>query len=128
MTDAAEGRSDRRARLGRLGEEEALARYLTSGYTLVARTWRCRLGEIDLVLARGSTLVFCEVKARRGSGFGSPHEAVGDRKQRKLRALGEAFMLVSGSRRRFTGVRFDVASVTVDGRGRASVYVFESAF
>ena len=42
-------------------------RYVARGYRVVARNWRCRIGELDLVLARGSALVICEVKTRRGS-------------------------------------------------------------
>src|SRR6266480_2000362 len=99
--------------LGRTGESAALATYEARGYRLVARNWRCRLGEVDLVVRRGGLLAFCEVKARRGSRFGAPFEAVHGSKQRKLRKLAEVFL---GS---FEGpvseVRFDVASVTVDG-------------
>src|SRR5262245_11324966 len=62
--------SDVRARRGRAGEDAAWSRYLELGYRLVARNWRCRLGEIDLLLARGRVLVVCEVKARRGAAFG----------------------------------------------------------
>jgi putative endonuclease len=92
----------------------------------VARNWRCGLGEIDLVVARGPVLVFCEVKARRGTGFGGPYEAVNWKKQRKLRMLADAFLSASGQEA--PAIRFDVASVTLDSRGNASVFVFESAF
>jgi len=115
---------------GRRGEDAALRRYTRAGYTLVARNWRCRLGEIDLILARGTTLVVCEVKARRGAGLGGPYEAVGHRKQTKLRALAEAFLLSEGNAPALAAlveVRFDVASVTVSDEGDA-VHVFEDAF
>jgi putative endonuclease len=112
--------------LGHQGETAALNTYLGAGYSLVARNWRCPLGELDLVLARGSELVFCEVKTRSGAGMGGPFEAVTTRKQRKLRAVAQAFLASSGSDP--DAVRFDVASVTVDARGRHSVHVFEQAF
>ena len=96
------------------------------GYRLVARNWRCSLGELDLVLVRDRTLVFCEVKTRRGTALGAPYEAVGWRKQRKLQRLAEAFLAVSPLVP--AEVRFDVASVSADGAGRLSVYVFEAAF
>jgi putative endonuclease len=115
-----------RVDLGRRGEEAAVARYRASGYRVLARNWRCPLGEIDLVLERGSTLVFCEVKTRRGSAFGGPYEAVGWQKQRKLEQLAEAFLAASPEPAR--DVRFDVASVSVDRSGRLSVHLFESAF
>ena len=62
-----------------------MAHYLRRGYRLLARNWTCPLGELDLVLARGSLIVFCEVKARSGAAFGGPYEAVTWKKQRKLR-------------------------------------------
>jgi putative endonuclease len=103
-----------------------VGRYRASGYRVVARNWRCPLGELDLVLARGSTLVFCEVKTRRGSAFGGPYEAVGWQKQRKLERLAEAFLAASPLPA--GDIRFDVASVSLDPSGRLSVHLFESAF
>jgi putative endonuclease len=126
---------DANAGLGRAGEAVALAWYRARGYRVVAANWRCALGELDLVLEhdRTGTLVFCEVKARRGVGFGGPFEAVTAAKRRKLRALAEAFMLES--RRAPERVRFDVASVLVGGGsgrvrppGSEAVHVFEDAF
>ena len=90
----------------------------------MAKNWRCRLGELDLVLARDRTVVFCEVKTRRNIGLGGPFDAVTLRKQGKLRALAEAFLAVSPIR--WDDVRFDVASVMAGDP--PSVYVFEAAF
>lgn len=115
-----------RLELGHRGEAAALAYYRRAGYRVVARNWRCPLGEIDLVVTKGFLLVFCEVKARRGVRFGGPYEAVNWRKQRKLRMLAEAFLAEKG--RQDSTVRFDVASVALDGRGNPSVFVFEDAF
>lgn len=115
--------------LGRMGEEAALAHYRRSGYRLVARNWRCPLGELDLVLSRGRTLVFSEVKTRRSSALGAPHESVAWKKQRKLRVLAQAFLAeLKVPRQEFQEVRFDVASVTPSRQGGATVYVFEQAF
>jgi putative endonuclease len=111
--------------LGLAGEDAALRRYLDHGYRLVARNWRCRLGELDLVLERDGDLVICEVKTRRGARFGAGWEAVTARKRAKLRALAEVFLGASGARPR--SVRFDVASVTAEGSS-AQVEVFEDAF
>jgi putative endonuclease len=112
--------------LGRLGEDAALAGYVGAGYRLVARNWRCRFGEIDLVLSKDGVLVFCEVKARRGSEMGGPFEAVTWAKQRKLRALAGAFLAEASWDEE--GVRFDVASVSVGRGGRPSVHLFQDAF
>ena len=122
MTDIA------RADLGRIGEEAALARYLDLGYRLAARNWRCRLGELDLVVSHEDRdlIVFCEVKCRRGRSFGEPFEAVHQAKRRKLRDLAQVFLLAASTQP--GSVRFDVASVTVDGRGQPTVHLFEDAF
>jgi putative endonuclease len=111
--------------IGRNGEDAAGEAYLRRGYRVYGRNWRCRLGEIDLVLERRGVLVFCEVKTRRGGRFGGGYEAVTWRKRAKLRALAEAFLQETGFRPR--AIRFDVASVSVRG-GRSDVEVFEDAF
>jgi putative endonuclease len=119
-----------RISLGADGEEAALALYLKRGYRLAARNWRCGIGEIDLVLRLGDTLVFCEVKSRRGSLYGAGHEAVTARKQAKLRSLAQVFLLSNSvGRSQARSMRFDVASVScaLDG-SVSSVEVFEDAF
>lgn len=112
-------------RIGSRGEDVAADLYRRRGYRLVARNWRCRLGELDLVVERGGVLVFCEVKSRRQSVFGGGFEAVTWRKRSKLRTLAEAFLQASGSHPR--AIRFDVASVAVDG-ARSTLELFEDAF
>jgi putative endonuclease len=119
-------RVDPRPTVGRDGEDAAAAHYLALGYRVLARNWRCRVGELDLVLGRGDTLVLCEVKTRRGISFGAGYEAVNARKRAKLRAVAEAFL--QGWSRSPASVRFDVASVALRGDGSASVEVFEDAF
>jgi len=121
VMDVGQGRD-----LGARGEAAALAVYVERGYGLVARNWRCAIGELDLVLSRGSELVLCEVKSRRGDSLGGPYEAVDWRKQRKLRALAEAFLATSGLEP--SSVRFDVASVLLDPADGLSVHLFEHAF
>jgi putative endonuclease len=115
-----------RDRIWREGERAAWEAYRARGYRLVARNWRCPLGELDLVIARGHLLVFCEVKARAGAQLGGPFEAVTVSKQRKLRQLAEVF--VSAVRPRASTFRFDVASVTWRRDGPPAVHLFEDAF
>ena len=109
----------------RAGERAAWEAYRRRGYRLVARNWRCPLGELDLVVERDGVVVICEVKARASTLMGDPHDAVTPKKQRKLRAVAEAFL---GTRPGPTGYRFDVASVRLASDGRADVRVFEDAF
>ena len=79
------------------------------GYTVVARNYRCRSGEIDLVAADGTTLVFVEVKTRRSTTCGLPLEAVDIWKQRRLAAAARHFLM---TRRCGSGsARFDVIGV-----------------
>jgi putative endonuclease len=117
--------ADARTVTGRDGEDAALAAYTGRGYRLITRNWRCRIGELDLVLVRGDTLVFCEVKTRRGVRFGGGYEAVTGRKRAKVRTVAEAFLQASGARPR--SIRFDVASVALGPAG-AEVELFEDAF
>lgn len=77
-----------RAELGAYGEGLAAGHFEAAGARVLARNWRCREGELDLVvLEPDGTLVFCEVKTRSGTGFGTPAEAVDPRKARRLRVL-----------------------------------------
>lgn len=114
-----------RSTTGSVGETAALGAYRNLGYRLVVRNWRCRLGELDLIVTRGGVLVFCEVKTRRGSAFGGGYEAVTWRKRAKVRQLAEAFLQERGGRP--NAIRFDVASVVLRPRG-PHVELFEDAF
>jgi putative endonuclease len=115
-----------RRRLGSRGEQLTADWYVTRGYRVVARNWRCREGEIDLVVEGERDLVFCEVKTRTSDRFGMAAEAVTLAKQRRLRVLAARYLAERGGsdgtgRRR--GIRFDVAAVS-GGR----VEVIEAAF
>ncbi|MDP9498178.1 MAG: YraN family protein [Actinomycetota bacterium] len=100
-----------RAALGRYGEDLAEERYRAAGGQVLDRNWRCREGELDLVvLEPDGTLVFCEVKTRSGRGFGEPAEAVGAVKARRLRTVARRWLQdhpVAGRRE----LRFDVVAV-----------------
>ena len=115
----------RRDRVWRAGEWAAWEAYRRRGYRLVARNWRCALGELDLVVEIDGVVVFCEVKARASSFMGEPYEAVNHEKRRKVRAVAEAFLIARDSPARY---RFDVASVRLSSDGNADVWVFEDAF
>lgn len=78
--------------VGEYGERLA-RRYLEDrGHVVVDHNWRCELGEIDLVALDGDCVVVCEVKTRRGTGFGDPVEAVLPRKVARLRRLTGAWI------------------------------------
>jgi putative endonuclease len=118
--------------LGARGERLAAEWYATRGYQVVARNWRCRDGELDLVVARPGELVFCEVKTRSSDRFGVPAEAVTPAKQRRLRLLAARFLAAGGAAGATGAVagsgggrrlRFDVVAVTGD-----RVEVIDAAF
>lgn len=115
--------------LGASGEELAARWYTDAGFAVLARNWRCRDGELDLVVARGGLAVFCEVKTRRSVRFGVPAEAVTPAKQRRLRALALRWLAERPpGEGRYSDLRFDVACVVaVPGRAPA-VDIIEAAF
>ena len=111
----------RRRALGATGEAAAAAWYESGGYSVLDRNWRCRDGELDLVLGRPGLVVFSEVKTRTSNAFGVPASAVTPVKQRRIRHL--AMRWLDEHDVRAPTLRFDVASV-IDGR----VEVIEAAF
>ncbi|MET0136226.1 MAG: YraN family protein [Kibdelosporangium sp.] len=112
--------------LGRRGEVLA-ARYLQSkGLKLLSRNWWHKDGELDLVLADGGLVVFCEVKTRAGTGFGAPEEAVDERKARRIRKLAHAWL--SEFRIPWCETRFDIVAILWEPSGPPRVRHIEGAF
>ena len=79
--------AQQRQALGRWGERLAERRLSELGFVVLDRNWRCRLGEIDLVLREDDILVVCEVKTRRNEDFGHPLACVDEVKAERLRGL-----------------------------------------
>ena len=124
MPDPWETRPDRQV-LGRTGEDLAVAAYAALGYACVERRWRVGVGELDLVLRRDRVLVFCEVKTRRGSGWGRPEEAVTRRRLARLRTVARRY-LAERPPRGVDVFRFDVAAVEVEaGRGEVRIRLLQ---
>ena len=83
---------DRRKQTGRQGEEIA-ATYLSEvGCRIVARNWVCPTGELDIIAQNGDTLIFVEVRTRRGNRFGTAEESVTPAKQARLVDLAQAYL------------------------------------
>ncbi len=112
--------------LGRHGERIAAAYLTQAGLQLVDRNWRCRDGELDIVAREGPALVFCEVKTRRGTGFGHPVEAVTGAKQRRLRTLAHRWLTAHDEHA--PDLRFDVVGVLVRPSGPPLVRHLRGAF
>jgi putative endonuclease len=79
-----------------------------AGLRVLARNWRCRHGEIDLVAEEGSTLVFAEVRYRRDQRFGGAAESVTVAKQQRLIAAARLYLLRRPESRKEPSCRFDV--------------------
>src|SRR3954451_15974999 len=109
-------RTDPRLHLGRLGERLAAEHLERLGYAVVARNHRTRFGEIDLIACDGTTLVFCEVKTRRGRG--EPWDALHAGKRAQVRRMARAYLADAPDRPRAAHLRFDAIGVAIDARGR----------
>jgi putative endonuclease len=101
--------TDHCQKLGKLGESLAVEELERRGYAILARRYRTRVGEIDIVAEDGETLVFVEVKARATTEFGSAVEAVTRRKQLKLIAMASDYLARSEISSR--PCRFDVVAI-----------------
>jgi len=93
-----------------------------AGLKIVARNWRCRLGEIDLVAEDGGTLVFAEVRLRRDARYGGAAESLTAAKRARLLAAARLFL----ARRPAVPCRFDV--LLLDGLHPARVQWIRDAF
>ena len=103
-----------RREVGERGEELAASWYRVRGYQVLDRNWRCPEGELDLVLRRQGTVVFCEVRTRTTDRFGSGAESVSFHKRRRVRHLAVRWLAAGGARRLggAVDIRFDVVSIT----------------
>lgn len=111
--------AERNRTVGQFGERLAAQKLVDAGMVVLDRNWRCRAGEVDLVLRDGQTLVFCEVKTRSTSAFGHPLEAVQPRKAARLRRLAAAWLEEHDVRP--VEVRIDLVGVLLSDKGAAEV-------
>ena len=110
---------------GAYGEELAFKKIKSLGYKKIIRNYRCRLGEVDLIARDGDTLVFLEIKTRKGKSIGYAKEAVDARKRRQISKAALTYMKSNdcyGDR-----ARFDVVAVSL-GEGEPEIEVIKNAF
>ena len=113
-------------RLGRQGEDLACRELRRRGYAILARRFRTRHGEIDIVARDGDVLVFVEVKARTSRGFGGALGAVTPRKRRQVMAMAQRYMARVGWAPR--PCRFDVVAVQAGDGEEPDVKLVRNAF
>lgn len=88
---------------------------MDKGYAIMVRNWRCETGELDLVARDGNSLVFVEVRTRRGQVLGTPEESITADKQARLIALAESYLQAHP----WAGDwRIDVIAIEMDRCGR----------
>lgn len=112
-------------RKGDRGEDEALRYLVSRGFKLVERNYRTRYGELDLIMRDGDTLVFVEVKWRANVDYGSPVEAVDERKRRAVRSMAETYL--AEREPDFDEARFDVVGI-LGGRAGSEIEYVRDAF
>jgi len=103
----------RRLSLGKTGEDLAVRHLQALGYRVLARNFRCALGEIDVIAREGDYLVFVEIKTRRGGPMGEAKAAVDERKQRRISRVALRYLKERGQTEMRS--RFDVVAVVVEG-------------
>ena len=108
---------------------EALARrhLEQQGLRLLAQNWRCRLGELDLVMLDADTVVFVEVRYRRHSAWGGAAESVDARKREKLSRAAQHFLQQEARWAKYP-CRFDVIAITADSQAPAQLDWIQNAF
>lgn len=105
--------------IGLRGEDIAVRFLRSRDYAILARRWRTRFGEIDIVAEYGGTLVFVEVKTRTTAGYGSPEESITHWKRQRLRRTAYAFL---AARRLYdTPFRIDAIAVLLPPAGTATL-------
>ena len=110
---------------GLAGQQAAEEFLLTKGYEVLARNYRVKTGEIDLVVKDGEYIVFAEVKFRSSLGYGYPREAVGTTKQRRI--INTALHFLARYKLTDSDIRFDVVEI-LEQQGRLYVSHIENAF
>lgn len=99
---------------GRDAEDEALRFLESMGCALVKKNYRCRRGEIDLVMRDGDNLVFVEVRSRASDAYGGAAASIGRDKQRRLTAAARHFLMTHPRAARLPA-RFDVVAIAGSG-------------
>ncbi len=111
---------------GRLGERIACRHLLDLGFDILARRYRARWSEIDIVAFEGETLAFVEVKTRATRAFGQPWEFVDWEKRQRLQSAADEFIVRFDLGR--YAYRFDIVSVVSPGTHAEEVTLYRNAF
>ena len=107
-------------RLGDWGERQAQLHLEAKGYSLLDSNFRCRAGEIDIVARQGDQVVFVEVKARRGSAFGTAEESISPVRAERRAEVAEEYLRtkLGGEYTSGTAWRIDLLCLNMDRSGK----------
>jgi len=111
---------------GQQGEDLAVKFLQKNGFRILARNYRSRYGEVDIIARDKDTVCFIEVKTRSSNDFGYPYEAVSAAKQRKIQRIAEVYL--SEQRAEEAKVRFDVVSILMPYGELGTVEILRDAF
>ena len=112
--------------VGQQGEALACQYLSRQGYRVIARNYRTKLGEIDIIAEEQGTLVFVEVKTRRGHQCGHPFEAVTPTKCRQISKVALEYLAETG--REGQPARFDVVAISFSGEAAPVIELAKNAF
>lgn len=118
--------SEARLALGAWGEDQAVDYLRKQKLKIVERNFRTPVGEIDIIAKNKSSLVFIEVKTRRGTAFGTPQEAVGQRKQRQIVRTAQWYLQNNSNDK--LQPRFDVVAILCQSDGAVQITHLPDAF
>ena len=114
-----------RIALGKIGEDLACRELERRGYAILAKRYRRRGGEIDIIARDGATIVFVEVKAREGHDYGEASEAVTRRKRSRMTELALDYLARNNLTK--SPCRFDVVAIHVENE-LPVIEVYQNAF
>ncbi|HWD06965.1 MAG TPA: YraN family protein [Amycolatopsis sp.] len=115
-----------RRALGRWGEDLAARHLQRAGFVVLSRNWLCREGELDLVLADGDLVIFCEVKTRTGTYFGTPAESITDDKIARLHRAAQRWL--QAHRVGWCRTRYDVVTILAPTGRQPEIHHIPGAF
>ena len=114
-----------RLQTGKIGEDLAVDFLKNSGYRIIERNFRCKLGEIDIIALDKNILAFVEVRTKKTSSFCTPQETVTFSKQKKLQKLSLYYLAKKQIKNR--DCRFDVVAIDLS-KGKNGIELFKNAF
>ncbi|MBX9755324.1 MAG: YraN family protein [Pseudomonadaceae bacterium] len=119
--------SDSRQASGRAAEQQARSHLEQQGLRLLAQNWACRVGELDLVMLDGDTVVFVEVRYRQHAAWGGALESVDARKRRKISATAQYFLQQEPHWAKHP-CRFDVVAMSASAQPSERLNWIQNAF